>query len=246
MSVQRDLFDLDPGDQRQVVAMGEREILRAAKEIRARQSKSRLAARMERHATLAMSVPMPQRRYPVLLADPPWGFKTFGEAGSLRSPNEHYPTLTIEQIAALDLPAAELAVLFLWTPVPQLPRALEVMTVRWGFPYRSNIVWVKDKAGLGYWARNQHEILLIGARGDIPAPEPSTRPNSVITAAVGRHSEKPVEAYALIERMYPLLPRIELFARARREGWECWGNEAPAAEQDDGFGIPPLLRRVAP
>jgi N6-adenosine-specific RNA methylase IME4 len=98
----------------------------------------------------------------------------------------------------------------------------------WGFEYRSSIVWVKHAIGLGFWVRNQHEHLLIGARGRMRSPPPAARPSSVIINRRRQHSRKPDEAYALIEAAYPTLPKIELFARAARPGWDRWGNEAPA------------------
>jgi N6-adenosine-specific RNA methylase IME4/ParB-like chromosome segregation protein Spo0J len=235
--------------QREIVARGEREILHAAKTIRARQAEERLAARMAHHAKLAMSVPMPERKYPVVLCDAPWRFEVYGAASGMeRAADNHYPTLSIQQIAALDIPAAESAVLFLWATVPMLPQALKVM-MRWGFSYRSQLVWVKDRAGTGFWVRNRHEILLIGARGDIPAPQPSTRSESIIVAPVREHSRKPDEAYEIIEAMFPTLPKIELFARAKREGWDAWGNEVPMEQNPpppDDLAIPPFLRRSAP
>jgi N6-adenosine-specific RNA methylase IME4 len=106
--------------------------------------------------------------------------------------------------------------------------ALSVMQA-WGFDYVSNFVWVKDRVGTGFWLRNQHEHLLIGKRGDIPAPQRSSAPPSIISAPHREHSRKPDEAYLLIERMYPELPKIELFARGCREGWSAWGNEAVAS-----------------
>jgi N6-adenosine-specific RNA methylase IME4 len=79
--------------------------------------------------------------------------------------------------------------------------------------------------------RNQHELLLIGRRGEMPVPLPANRPPSVIQAPRREHSQKPDEAYEVIERMYPGLPKIELFARNIRPGWMQWGNEvAEAAE----------------
>jgi N6-adenosine-specific RNA methylase IME4 len=101
--------------------------------------------------------------------------------------------------------------------------------VAWGFEYKTNIVWVKDKIGLGYFVRNQHELLLVATRGDMPSPSPANRPPSVITARRREHSRKPDEAYALIERIYPELPKIELFARQTRPGWAAWGNEMGTA-----------------
>jgi N6-adenosine-specific RNA methylase IME4 len=91
------------------------------------------------------------------------------------------------------------------------------------------MVWVKDRIGMGYYARQRHELLLIGRRGDIAVPDPEDRPDSVIEAPRLEHSAKPEEAYAAIVRMYPDLPRIELFARGARDGWAVWGNEAQVA-----------------
>jgi N6-adenosine-specific RNA methylase IME4 len=78
---------------------------------------------------------------------------------------------------------------------------------------------------MGFYVRGQHELLLIGRRGSFPVPATSDRPSSVLHAPRGRHSEKPAEAYGLIERMYPDAPRAEVFARARRPGWGSWGAE---------------------
>jgi len=96
----------------------------------------------------------------------------------------------------------------------------------WGFDYRTNIVWVKDRDGMGYYVRQRHEMLLIGIRGRLPVPKPADRSSSVFEAPRGVHSAKPEGAYEIIERMYPDLPRVELFARRRRPGWEAWGHEA--------------------
>ena len=82
--------------------------------------------------------------------------------------------------------------------------------------------------GPGYFFRQQHELLLWAARGSPPAPAPSDRVASVIRARRGAHSEKPQLVYEMIERMYPALPKLELFARGRRKGWSAWGNQAVA------------------
>jgi N6-adenosine-specific RNA methylase IME4 len=119
-------------------------------------------------------------------------------------------------------------VLFLWAPAPLLTDALSVMTA-WGFEYVTNMVWVKDKIGVGHWVRNRHELLLIGRRGEFPTPEPANRPSSVIEAPRREHSRKPDEAYEIIEAMYPELPKIELFARHARPNWSAWGNEISRA-----------------
>ena len=99
----------------------------------------------------------------------------------------------------------------------------------WGFTYRTNMVWVKDKIGMGYHVRNKHELLLIAKRGELAVPNVADRPDSVVEAPRGKHSEKPEVFYEIIERMYPDYPRLELFLRGEaREGWHGWGNEADA------------------
>ena len=118
-------------------------------------------------------------------------------------------------------------VLFLWTTSPKLREGLQIVDA-WGFEYRTCMVWVKDRIGMGYYARQQHELLLIGARGNIPAPPPAVRPPSVIHAPRTEHSAKPDEAYEVIERMYPDYPKCELFQRRPRDGWVGWGNQIEA------------------
>jgi N6-adenosine-specific RNA methylase IME4 len=111
---------------------------------------------------------------------------------------------------------------------PVLPHALEVMEA-WGFDYRTCIVWSKDKPGHGYWVRDKNELLLIGVKGEVPAPAMGDQWDSQIDAPAGEHSEKPEAFYLLIEDYFPRPPKIELNARKAREGWDRWGLEAEAA-----------------
>ena len=208
----------------------------------------RRAERIERLAATC-NQPFPSdRRYAVIYADPPWHFEVYNEESGIEcAAGNHYPTMTLDEICALPVPhlATDAAVLFLWTTLPHLEEALQVV-VAWGFAYKSNVVWVKDQIGLGYLVRNQHELLLIATRGDIPTPPPARRPASVINAPRCEHSRKPDEAYALIEQMYHELPKIELFARRARPGWAAWGNQAPVPAYDNGGDmpdIPEILRR---
>ena len=169
-----------------------------------------------------VATPMPAGPFSVVLADPPWRFNLRSiETGGGRQPL--YPTMTLEEIAAMSVPAARDAVLFLWATSPMTPQAFEVMAA-WGFVYSTHMVWVKDKDGLGYRVRNRHELLLIGRRGRLRVPR-VTKPSSVIEAPRGRHSEKPEAFQQLIERLYPGESKLELFARRTRPGWTCWGNE---------------------
>src|SRR3984893_8261459 len=237
VSAAADVATLPIEQQQEIVAKGEREILEAAKTIRARQMEERYVARVARIAEVsAGNTPLAsERRYPVILADAPWDYHLYSEtSGSARAAAEHYPTMKLDKICSLPVAdiATDDAILFLWTTAPHLQESFEVLAA-WGFEYKTNAVWVKHAQGLGFFVRGQHEHLLIATRGDIPCPLPGDRPASVIEAPRREHSRKPDEAYTLIERMYPELPRIELFARGRREGWAVWGNQA--APPDDGI-----------
>jgi N6-adenosine-specific RNA methylase IME4 len=136
-----------------------------------------------------------------------------------------YSTRPTSEIKADVPPAAGNAVLFLWAVVALLPDALEVIEA-WGFTFKAGMVWVKPSIGLGGLVRYRHEELLIATRGRLTGPAPGARPDSVIEAKRGRHSEKPSCVYELIERMYPHTRKLELYARgAPHKGWHAWGNE---------------------
>ena len=146
---------------------------------------------------------LPDKRYGVLLADPPWSFRVFSDAtGMDRAAANHYPTMSTEAIARLApvLPAADDCVLpsFGRPRATMLLDALSVITA-WGFNYKSHFVWVKDRVGTGYWVRSRHELLLIGTKGNIPAPAPGGQYESVITAPRGEHSAKPFVVHEMIE-----------------------------------------------
>jgi N6-adenosine-specific RNA methylase IME4 len=165
--------------------------------------------------------PLPDGRYDVILADPPWDM---GPASLRGSPNAHYPTMTPAQISTISPPSHQDAVLFLWCVPSGNDAAFEVMDA-WGFDYKTQLVWVKDRFGTGYYFRIQHELLLLGTRGTMGAPLEHDRPSSVLMARRGRHSEKPEEVHSIIEKMYPRRRYLELFARKRHPGWESWGNQ---------------------
>ena len=162
--------------------------------------------------------------YSVILADPPWRYD-FSQ-NSNNSIECHYPTMSIEEIC--ELPVNEIAyddcVLFLWATNPKLEEAMQVINA-WGFKYRTNMVWVKNSTGLGYYARQQHELLLIATKGNLPTPDPSDRVSSVIESPREKKSKKPDVVYEIIEKMYPKYNKIELFARSKRDGWSVWGNQ---------------------
>ena len=168
-------------------------------------------------------------KFVILYADPPWQYENPPMGGSNRSIENHYPTMTLEEICALPvaLIAHDNAVLFMWATSPKLYECMKVLDA-WGFNYRTDMVWVKDKIGMGYHVREKHESLLIAKRGELPPPAVENRPDSVIDAPRLEHSAKPPVFYDVLDRMYPDVRKIELFGRAPvdRKLWTAWGNQA--------------------
>lgn len=186
-------------------------------------------------STAAKIVSLPVKKYGVIYADPEWKFKAFSEETTNHGPQFHYSVSETDDIAKRDIQsiAHSDCVLFLWATVPMLPDALKVVEA-WGFEYKSQIVWVKDRAGTGYWTRNKHEILLICTRGKPTCPSPGENPESVIVAPVGAHSEKPERFAEIIEYLYPNIPKIELNRRGpARHGWDAWGAESETVEDTE-------------
>jgi N6-adenosine-specific RNA methylase IME4 len=159
--------------------------------------------------------------YQVLYADPPWRYD-FSQSDSRKIEN-NYPTMSMEEICAIKIPTDKNAVLYLWATSPKLLEALEVMK-SWGFTYKSHAVWDKEKIGMGYWFRGQHELLLVGTKGDFSPPPATLRISSVIRKIRGIHSRKPFEVIEHISQCYPNLKKIELFARLKWPNWDSWGN----------------------
>jgi N6-adenosine-specific RNA methylase IME4 len=182
---------------------------------------ARQVRRRLRDAKLPAPPPLPEGPFELVYADPPW---QLGHPDSPHAPENHYPTMDLDSIKAVEVPAAKDAVLFLWTVSSLLEGALEVIRA-WGFEYKTTLCWVKPSIGPGVWVRNRHELLLLARRGDHPPPDPEDRVDSVLEAPRGRHSEKPEQVYELLEQMYPQASKLELFARSRRPGWSAWGNE---------------------
>jgi N6-adenosine-specific RNA methylase IME4 len=132
--------------------------------------------------------------------------------------------MTQKELCAMEVPSADNSVLYLWTTAPKLLEGLEVMSA-WGFTYKSQAVWDKQKIGMGYWFRGQHEILLVGTKGKFSPPEQKHRRSSVFEFARGKHSKKPDEIRELIKEWFPDVDRVELFCRYPTVGWDVWGNE---------------------
>lgn len=159
--------------------------------------------------------------YRCIAADPPWQ-----EKGGSRGADKHYQLIHTADIPRVMMqsplwrPAAR-AHLWLWVTSNFLEDGLFVLQAL-GFRFVSTMVWVKPSMGIGQYLRLRHEILLFGVRGRLHTKDNGV--DSVVEAPRSRHSVKPEEAYSRIERVSPG-PRLEMFARAERPGWDVWGNE---------------------
>jgi N6-adenosine-specific RNA methylase IME4 len=178
-----------------------------------------------------------ERKFATILADPPWQFQNrTGKVAPEHKRLSRYPTMDLDAIC--DLPVADVAAdtahLYMWVPNALLPDGLRVLSA-WGFQYKSNLVWHKirkdggsDGRGVGFYFRNVTELLLFGVRGkNARTLSPGRSQVNMIESRKREHSRKPDEQYALIEACSPG-PRLELFARGERPGWEVWGNQADA------------------
>jgi N6-adenosine-specific RNA methylase IME4 len=195
--------------------------------------------RVKRHRTIAATasnVAALEHRgpFPLIYADPPWKYETYSEKGLDRVADQHYPTLTDEEIINFKVDGKAVpeiahrdAVLFLWCTSSNLARALAIMKAWGGFTYKTNAIWDKQRTGTGLVFINMHEHLLYGTRGNMPAPQ--YLPPSIFRYPRGEHSAKPPEIRAEIEKMYPAFDektRLELFARGSFKGWSTYGYEA--------------------
>jgi len=174
-------------------------------------------------------IPFPDKKYNIIYADPPWKY----DSGFLkRNWDGKYPQMKPEEINSLPVNdiAADNCILFMWITFPKLLIGLEAME-SWGFKYRSAaFTWVKKNKkadswfwGMGHWTRANAEVCFLGVKGK-PQRE-SASVHSVIDERIQEHSKKPDIVRNKIVELCGDLPRIELFARQKHEGWDNWGNE---------------------
>ena len=174
-----------------------------------------------------------QGHYRTILADPPWRFQN--RTGKMAPEHQRllrYPTMSLEEI--IELPVASVSSaqthLYLWVPNALLSEGLEVMK-RWGFTYKTNLVWYKirkdggpDGRGVGFYFRNVTELILFGIRGSLRTGDAGRRQVNLLSTRKREHSRKPDELYRIITQCSPG-PYLELFARHKIAGWTQWGNE---------------------
>ncbi len=179
-------------------------------------------------------------RFGTILADPPWRFSNrTGKMAPEHRRLARYPTMTFNEI--MELPVAQLALpashLYLWVPNALVLEGFEVLR-RWGFTYKTNLVWYKtrkdggpDGRGVGFYFRNVTELILFGIRGKLRTRQAGRRQVNIIISRKREHSRKPEEAYDIIEQCSPG-PYLELFARHSRFNWTQWGRGLAAVPEE--------------
>lgn len=170
--------------------------------------------------------------YQIIYADPPWHYRNYADNTASRWVGNQYPVMSVGDIC--DLPIAEIAddnsVLFLWTTAPCLQEAMKVVTA-WGFEYKTKaFCWVKQNkvnmglfTGMGYWTRSNTEDCWLCTKGHPKRIDAGI--HQVIMSPVMGHSKKPTIIRERIVQLMGDLPRIELFARKKVEGWDCLGYD---------------------
>lgn len=160
-------------------------------------------------------------KYDIIYIDPPWQYDNKVPSRAIEN---HYPTMSIDELVNIDIPSKDDCILFMWVTAPFLDTGIDLLR-KWNFEYKTCCIWDKEIIGLGYWFRNQHEILLIGIKGYVNPPMPENRHPSVYQEKRGKHSKKPDYYYEIIENMFPHKSKIEMFARNKRQDWAVWGNQ---------------------
>jgi len=184
-------------------------------------------------------IELPEKKYQVIYADPPWKYGGGKGKNSSKWGNSlsQYPCMKLSELKGMpiDKIAENNCALFLWATSPTLPEAIELISA-WGFKYMTvAFVWVKKYrngkpyCGMGYWTRSATEQCLLAFKGKMERKNNTVY--QVIEEPITVHSKKPDEIRERIVNLMGDLTRIELFAREKHLGWDTWGNEVPKETQ---------------
>ena len=170
------------------------------------------------------------KKYQIIYADPPWSYND-KMSGHKQGAQTHYQTQGLEWIRGLPIKdiSDKNCTLFLWGTSPLLQEAFEVIKA-WGFKYKTlGFCWVKEYheglpvKNLGRYTMGGVELCLLATKGKPQRKIKNMR--QVHFDIRTKHSEKPPAIREKIVKLMGDLPRIELFARQKTEGWDVWGNE---------------------
>ena len=189
-----------------------------------------------------MFMDLPNKKYNIIYADPPWHYGSKSainnSSGKTIKPlNAHYNTMTLNQLKELPIKkiTKEDTACFMWVTDSHIDEALEILK-SWGFKYKTIAFnWVKTTSKGNYcknvapWTMKSSEICLLGIKGKMTKYKQVNNIESLVIAERTKHSRKPKEIRNRIELLFGNLPRIELFAREKTEGWDVWGNEVESS-----------------
>lgn len=177
-------------------------------------------------------------KYQIIYADPPWHYRQSGSTKNSRGmAKQHYDTMSTDDICKLPVRdiATDNSICFMWATFPNVDQALKVLEA-WGFEYKTAaFVWIKKNKkntdtnfwGMGAYTRANAEVCLLGISKDTKARQQviNNGVHQIIESPIERHSQKPAIVREKITELLGDVPRIELFARQRVDGWDSWGNE---------------------
>ncbi len=185
-----------------------------------------------------MFAELPDKKYSIIYADPPWDYKGQSQHAGAGKKNTggaaiHYPTIKLKDLKGLNVLsiAEENALLFMWTSSPHLDQAIDLGKA-WGFKWATiGFCWNKLKVNPSFYTMSAIELCLIFKRGKIPQPRGARDIRQYLEEKRSRHSAKPLEVRKRISQMFPQQKKVELFARSRdslfsaNRSWDYWGNE---------------------
>lgn len=186
-----------------------------------------------------MYIPLPNKKYQIIYADPPWEYRDKALSGN-RGSGCKYNVENNTVISSMDVQsiADENCILFLWVTMPKLNECFDVINA-WNFEYKTcAFIWVKNNKkatdtrfwGMGSWTRANAELCLLATKGKpkrINAGVHQIIDSPVIETPIETHSKKPSIVREKIIELCGDLPRIELFARQQLFDWDTWGLEIP-------------------
>ena len=220
-----------PDELKQQLSSGETSINAAYKQVRDAEKKAEREAAIEEakaqpRSASYVDIFTTDKKYRVIYADPPWSYNDECKTGGVQSRGASgvYTVMTLEDICKLPVPSQDNAVLFMWTTSPMLEVSFDVIN-SWGFTYKSSFIWDKVAHNRGHYNSVRHEFLLIAVKGSC-TPDVKKLYDSVVSIERTEHSRKPAYFRELIDELYPIGERIELFAREAADGWDVWGDMA--------------------
>jgi len=200
------------------VRTGDMTIPQAKKKIKEQKRKNDIEEQREAIATGEIK---PTGKYDVIVIDPPWPYGTKYDADGRRAANP-YPEMSLDDIAGIELPAADDCVLWLWTTHKFMRYSFDILD-KWGFRDVSILTWIKDRMGLGTWLRSQSEFCIMAVKGK-PIIDLTNQTSILISDKLREHSRKPDAFYEMVNTLCVGF-KVDYFSREKREGWEQFGND---------------------